>query len=443
MTATLPSSPRALNRKDFHMLGLAALGGALEFYDFIIFIFFANVLGPLFFPPEMPEWLVMIQTFGIFAAGYLVRPLGGIVMAHFGDRVGRKKMFALSVFIMSAATLGMALLPTYAQIGITAPILLILLRMLQGAAIGGEVPGAWTFVAEHVPSNRVGMATGFLCSGLALGILLGSLIAAGINWLFSTEEVQSYAWRIPFLLGGVFGLLGVYLRRFLSETPVFIAMQSALQQRQKMPVAEVLEKHLHGVIVSALLTWVLSAGVMVTTLMTATFLEKLYGYSALEALLANAFGTLFLLFSCILGGALVDRYGTARFFTLGGIVFALITFLFYRYAGTSLPVLLALYALMGTVVGLVGGVPYVMVRAFPAPVRFSGISLSYNVAYAVFGGLTPLAVTTLMIANPMAPAWYLVFIGLLASAVGLHLYKYGRKIEGHIGLNDYTAGTPE
>src|SRR5699024_3745284 len=179
---------------------------------------------------------------------------------------------------------------------------------------------------------------------------------------------------------------------------------------------------IYGFIISPLLTWVLSAGIMVTTLMTATFLEKLYGYTPLEALLANAFGTLFLLFSCVIGGALVDRYGSARFFMVAGLLFALVTFLFYQYAGVSLPVLFGLYALMGTVVGIVGGVPYVMVRAFPAPVRFSGISLSYNVAYAVFGGLTPLVVTTLMVANPMAPAWYLVFIGLLASATGLYLF---------------------
>lgn len=435
MAATLHVSQRALNRKDFHVLGLAALGGALEFYDFIIFVFFASVLGPLFFPPEMPEWLVMIQTFGIFAAGYLVRPIGGIIMAHFGDRIGRKRIFALSVFIMSAATLGMALLPTYSHIGVAAPILLILLRMLQGAAIGGEVPGAWTFVAEHVPANRVGMATGFLCSGLTLGILIGSLVAAGINWAFSPEEVKHFAWRIPFLLGGVFGLIGVYLRRFLSETPVFMAMKAAQQEHAVLPVKAVLTEHRHGVIISALLTWVLSAGIMVTTLMTATFLEKQYGYTALEALLANAFGTLFLLFSCVIGGALVDRYGSARFFSWAGIIFALVTFLFYQYAGTSLPVLFGLYALMGTVVGIVGGVPYVMVRAFPAPVRFSGISFSYNVAYAVFGGLTPLVVTTLMVAHPMAPAWYLVFIGLLASATGLYLFKHGHKVEGRIGLH--------
>ncbi len=136
-----PSRP--LTRSDYKTLSLSALGGALEFYDFIIFVFFAAVVGKLFFPVDMPDWLRMMQTFGIFAAGYLARPLGGIIMAHFGDLLGRKKMFTLSIFMMAVPTLIMGLLPTYAQIGMWAPILLLLMRVIQGAAIGGEFPGAW------------------------------------------------------------------------------------------------------------------------------------------------------------------------------------------------------------------------------------------------------------------------------------------------------------
>lgn len=135
---------RPLNRQDYKTLTLAALGGALEFYDFIIFVFFAAVVGELFFPADIPEWLRQVQTFGIFAAGYLARPLGGIIMAHFGDLVGRKKMFTLSILLMALPTLAIGLLPTYASMGIVAPILLLLMRILQGAAIGGEVPGAWS-----------------------------------------------------------------------------------------------------------------------------------------------------------------------------------------------------------------------------------------------------------------------------------------------------------
>ena len=142
-TAPAAATNRPLNREDYKTLGLSALGGTLEFYDFVVFVFFANVIGQLFFPAEMPEWMRQLQTLGIFAAGYLARPIGGILIAHFGDILGRKKMFTLSVFLMAVPTLVIGLLPTYASIGIAAPILLLLMRVLQGAAIGGEMPGAW------------------------------------------------------------------------------------------------------------------------------------------------------------------------------------------------------------------------------------------------------------------------------------------------------------
>lgn len=140
-----PTHTQRLTGKDYKTLALAALGGALEFYDFIIFVFFATVIGELFFPSDIPEWLRQLQTFAIFAAGYLARPLGGIVMAHFGDKLGRKKMFSLSILLMALPTLMMGALPTWQTIGIAAPLLMLLMRMLQGAAIGGEVPGAWVF----------------------------------------------------------------------------------------------------------------------------------------------------------------------------------------------------------------------------------------------------------------------------------------------------------
>src|SRR5262245_22218475 len=197
VTPTADPAARALTRGDAKTLTLAALGGALEYYDFIIFVFFTSVIGQLFFPPETPDWLRQLQTFGVFAAGYLARPLGGIVMAHFGDRSGRKQMFTLSVFLMAIPTLVIGLLPTYATLGHAAPLALLLMRILQGAAVGGEVPGAWTFVAEHVPERKTGFACGTLTSGLTVGILIGSIIATWVNKTWSAVDVQAFAWRIP------------------------------------------------------------------------------------------------------------------------------------------------------------------------------------------------------------------------------------------------------
>ena len=422
---TVPSShaqpARPLTRNDYKTLSLSALGGALEFYDFIIFVFFATVVGKLFFPADMPDWLRLMQTFGIFAAGYLARPLGGIVMAHFGDLLGRKKMFTLSIFMMAVPTLIMGLLPTYAQIGLWAPILLLLMRVIQGAAIGGEVPGAWVFVSEHVPARHVGYACGTLTSGLTAGILLGSLVATLINSIYSMSEVVDYAWRIPFLLGGVFGLMSVYLRRWLHETPVFAELQQRKELADEIPLRAVLRDHRGAIVVSMLLTWLLSAGIVVVILMTPTVLQTVYGFSPSVALQANSVAIVFLSLGCMGAGALADRLGAGRVFVGGSLALLVSSWVFYHSLHAHPEWLFPLYGLTGLFVGTIGAVPYVMVKAFPAVVRFTGISFSYNLAYAIFGGLTPMIVTLLLKSDPMGPAYYVAGICMIGLLVGLYL----------------------
>jgi MFS family permease len=404
-TATEPAA-RPLTRRDAKTLVLAALGGALEYYDFIIFVFFTSVIGQLFFPPETPDWLRQLQAFGLFAAGYLARPLGGIVMAHFGDRSGRKRMFTLSVFLMAIPTLLIGLLPTYATLGYAAPLALLVLRILQGAAVGGEVPGAWTFVAEHVPERRVGFACGTLTSGLTVGIVLGSLIATWVNSTWSADEVQAFAWRIPFLVGGVFGFLAVFLRRLLAETPVFEEMRRRQELVEGLPLRVVLAGHGRAVLVSMLLTWVLTAGIVVVILMTPTLIQKLFGIAAAQTLAANSLATVGLSIGCIVFGLLADRFGAERMLMLGCAALLVATYVLYFGLARGPEHLDSLYAAAGFCVGVVGVIPTILVRAFPAPVRFSGISFAYNIAYAIFGGLTPLLVTLLMKDQPFAPAHY-------------------------------------
>ena len=414
---------RPLNRQDYKTLTLAALGGALEFYDFIIFVFFAAVVGELFFPADIPEWLRQVQTFGIFAAGYLARPLGGIIMAHFGDLVGRKKMFTLSILLMAVPTLAVGLLPTFATAGLAAPLLLLLMRILQGAAIGGEVPGAWVFVAEHVPARRIGIACGTLTAGLTVGILLGSVVATLINTQLSAQAIHDGGWRIPFLLGGIFGLVAMYLRRWLQETPIFLEMQQRKALAQELPIKSVVLKHKQAVVVSMLLTWLLSAGIVVVILMSPVWLQKQYGFAPALTLQANSVATIMLCVGCMLAGLIVDRVGASKTFIVGSILLACSSWFFYHLAGTHPEQLFLLYGLVGLCVGVVGAVPYVMVRAFPAEVRFTGISFSYNVSYAIFGGLTPIAVTMLMGVSPMAPAWYVLALSLMGLGLGIWLRK--------------------
>ena len=275
MHAPAPTAPAGLTRQQAKTLTLSALGGALEFYDFVIFVFFATTMGALFFPADMPGWMRMVQTFGIFAAGYLARPLGGVVMAHFGDLLGRKRMFMLSILMMAVPTLLMGLLPTYAQAGVLAPLLLLLLRLLQGAAIGGEAPGAWVFVSEHVSPRHRTLACGALSAGLCAGILLGSLVARAVNAAFDEATLLAWGWRVPFVVGGVFGLLAMVLRRQLHETPVFAELQARRALAAELPLKTVLRAHGGAVLLAMLLTWLLTAAVVVTLLMMPTLLQGL------------------------------------------------------------------------------------------------------------------------------------------------------------------------
>jgi MFS family permease len=413
--SAMPDAPsrRTLNREDVRTLSLSALGGTLEFYDFVVFVFFANVLGTLFFPADMPDWLRQLQTLGIFAAGYLARPLGGIVIAHFGDILGRKRMFTLSIFLMAVPTLVIGILPTYATIGIAAPLLLLAMRILQGAAIGGEMPGAWVFVAEHVPERRYGFAVGVLTSGITGGIMLGSLVAVALNSYYSPEEVNDFAWRIPFIMGGVFGLISVYLRRFLQETPVFQDMAERKRVARELPVKTVLREHRAATVLVALMTWVLSTAIVVVILFTPSYLQKVFQIPAALSLQANVAATFTLTVGCAVVGWASDRFGTKAVMLVGWGGLVITTYLFYLGLPGTPESLIWSYALVGFFVGSIALLPIVGVRAFPPAVRFSGLSFAYNMAYAVFGGLTPILISVWQQVDHLAPAHYVAGVAAL------------------------------
>ena len=420
-------SASPLTARDYKTLWLATLGGVLEFYDFVIFVFFANTIGALFFPPGVPDWINRLQTFAIFSIGYFVRPLGGVLMAHAGDLRGRKRMFTFSIFLMGLSTLGIGLLPTYATWGPLAPICLLLLRVGQGAAVGGEVPGGWVFVSEHVHRSRVGFACGLLTAGLTAGILLGSLVATELNTLMPPEQLNQYGWRIAFSLGGVFGLISVYLRRLLSETPVFEELKARQALAAELPLKSVVRDYRPAIILSWLLTWMLSAAIVVTILLTPALLEKGYHVPRLESLQANSLATLALAIGCIVVGWLTDRFGPARVLLVGCPLLGIAAYQLYATVRVNPGLLMPLYAVTGLTVGIVAVVPYIMIEAFPPRIRFSGVSFSYNIAYAIFGGLTPLLVASLLPFDALTPAHYIGATCLLGFGIGLYLFLTGRR----------------
>lgn len=425
-TMTVPTTSQGLSRDQLRTLTLAALGGALEFYDFVIFVFFATTMGALFFPPDMPGWLRLVQTFGIFAAGYLARPLGGVIMAHFGDLLGRKRMFMLSILLMAIPTLLIGLLPTYAIAGIAAPLLLLLLRIMQGAAIGGEAPGAWVFVSEHVSPRHRSLACGTLSAGLTGGILIGSLVATAIGAALSDTQLLAWGWRVPFILGGIFGLLAMYLRRKLHETPVFTELRQRRALAAELPIKTVLRDHAGAVLLSMLLTWLLTAAVVVPILMMPTLMQG-FGIDRQSALEANSVAIVCLMLGNIVAGVIADRHGAGRTLVAWSALLGIAFWMFYTQVQHSADWLYPLYALVGFSAGVTALVPSIAVSAFPAQVRFSGLSFSYNVAYAICGGATPVLLTLLLRDHPLVPAQYLAAMAVVGCLLGWWVHAQAKR----------------
>lgn len=422
---------RLLSAQDYKTLSLSAFGGALEFYDFIIFVFFSKVIGSLFFPADMPVWLSQLQTFGIFAAGYLARPFGGIVMAHFGDLFGRKRMFTLSILLMAIPTLLIGCLPTYATVGYFAPVFLLILRVCQGLAVGGEIPGAWTFVAEHVPKDKVGLACGTLTSGLTLGIFLGSFVSILMQSNFDAAQMHDGAWRIPFIVGGIFGFIAMYLRQWLKETPIFLEMQKreAKEVSRKLPIWNVLSNFLPQAVVSILLTWVLSAGIMVIIVTSHVYLQGQFSFTEIDVSISRLLATAGLALGCVVYGYLADKFSIGKLIAAGCFFVVVATILFLASLSGGREMLYITYPIVGFSVGIVGAFPYYMVRAFPATVRYSGVAFSFNISYAITGALTSFLIPILAnFFSKYAAGFYVIGVFLFGAVLGWYIIRKEKEL---------------
>lgn len=411
---------RGFKKDDIKTLGLSSLGGMLEFYDFIIFVFFASYFSKLFFPAHLDPFWQTLNTYGAFAAGYLARPLGGIVMAHFGDKYGRKNMFMLSILLMVVPTFSLGLMPTFESIGYAAPILLLLIRICQGIAIGGELPGAWVFVSEHAPKNHLFFSIGVLTSAVVGGILLGSLISLLINSIYTKEVIVEWAWRVPFIIGGVFGIISIYLRKFLSETPVFQEMQ-ARNELEKMPLKSVFKSYKSSMLLSMLATWILTGCIVVMVLLMPNFMQGFLSKGGIEVgkisiLYMQMFCIVSMCFGCVIYGILVDKFGLVSTSLFFGVFFILFVAMFFYglFGGFKLEEIQILYYLAGFFASIGPcGAPFFMTMLFPSKIKFSGISFSYNIAYAASGGITPVLFVALSKENPELIGVYMVCLGVL------------------------------
>lgn len=378
-----------LNKKNILAI---TIGNALEYYDFMLYGFFATLLAPLFFPNESPA-LSLIASMGSYGVGFLARPLGGIVFGHLGDKWGRKNTLSLSLLGVTLPTLGIGLLPPYAQIGLWAPILLITCRLLQGFCLGGESSGAMTYIIENTPSDQKDKTSAWLVMSCYGGTLVGTLLGS----FFTLSFMPSWGWRLTFIMGSLIAFIGSYIRKNLKESPDFLMVQQR-GEILKVPLQTIFKNEKATLFYAASLASTVIIPFFIIFIYLNGQLSKDLQFDAYQVLLFNAGLMVFWIFLLPLFGTLAQRYGREKIMTLGicGMVFfSLPLFLMIGTVPTLGSILITQSILSVFAIAYAAPTSAFLVDLFPINQRYSGIAFGYSLGHAIFGGITPILLTTL------------------------------------------------
>ncbi|MFB8402945.1 glycine betaine/L-proline transporter ProP [Streptomyces sp. NPDC055912] len=410
----------------------ASLGNAMEWFDFGIYAYLAVTLGHVFFPSGN-DTVQLLSSFATFAVAFLVRPLGGMVFGPMGDRLGRKKVLALTMILMAVGTFAIGLIPSYASIGFWAPVLLILFRMLQGFSTGGEYGGASTFIAEYAPDRR----RGYFGSFLEFGTLAGYVAAAGLvtaltTWLGS-DTMEAWGWRVPFLVAGPLGLVGLYLRLRLDETPAFQKLESdsarasdaadAVETSTKGDLAKIFRQQWPTLILCIALVGAYNITDYMLLSYMPTYLSDELGYSETHGLLILLLVMVLLMLVITQVGRLSDRFGRKPLLMAGMLGFFFLSLPAFLLIGQGgIPAITAGMVMLGlSLVCLLGTMSAALPALFPTDVRYGSLSVGYNLSASLFGGTTPLVITALIgtTGSNLMPAYYAMgaaLVGVIAVA---------------------------
>ena len=409
---------------------LASLGGTLEFYDFVIFGIFARDIADALFPSGSPL-VSLMASFAAFAAGYLARPIGGIVLSHFGDRYGRRRVFLWSLFVMSMATTGMGLVPSYARWGAAASALMVALRIVQGFCLGGELPGALTYVVETAP-RIAPFVCGVVFACVTMGVAAATAVSLSLRTLLAPASIPVLAWRLAFILGGFGGIVSFVLRRALEESPEFARMRS-LASRQ--PFQDLLRTHATSVVVGC---GVLAGTACFNGLFFShlpAYLSGVLHYDARLGVYAQTVGVIASSLAILGTGWLGDRIAPRYLLRAGVTLLALLAYPFYAALASRAVNLTLLLTLAGITAGLTNGsFACLLTDLFPTRIRFTGVAVVFNVSFTLFSGTAPLVATTLIheMDTLTAPALLMIACGLLALVASVWIDRYG----GHVLAGD-------
>lgn len=400
----------------------------MEWFDFGVYSYLAATLGKVFFPGASPS-AQLISSFATFAAAFVVRPLGGLVFGPLGDRIGRQKVLATTMIMMAAGTFAIGLIPSYATIGIAAPILLLLARMVQGFSTGGEYGGATTFVAEYSPDRRRGFLSSWLDFGTFVGYALGSALVTLLNLALTDDQMLSWGWRLPFLIAGPLGVIGLYMRLKLEESPAF---QQQLDEHEKSVAQKsagsefkaIIKDHWRPLLICMGLVLLYNVTNYMVTGYLPTYQTETLGRSSGFADVLVLIGMVWIVLLITFLGRLSDRVGRRPLYAVGAaamIVLAVPSFLLLKTGGTWAPV--AGVLLLATLLGCFAAPSAATLPAlFPTSVRYAAMGIGFNFAVAAFGGTTPLFTEALVnvTGDDLVPAYYL----MVAGVIGLVTVKF-------------------
>lgn len=397
------------------------IGNALEWYDYALYAQFAYIIGLKFFPETE---FVEILTFAVFAAGFVIRPIGGIIFGYIGDRMGRRIALVLGIILMAIPTAGIGLLPSYEAIGITAPLTLTFIRLVQGLSLGGEFSGCIAYIVEHSPAEKRGLAGSASFVSMCLGMLLGLIVAQGFTYFLSEEDLMSWGWRIPFVMGLFIGFVGLYIRSHLAESPIYLAAK-AQGSLSPTPLRETITKYWREVLIAIAVYINVTAPFYTTTVFIKRYMTTL-GYEQNEGTLTCSIILITMSIMFPISAYVSDKIGRKPV-----IVWACVALVVSIY-----PIFLALHTMNYTlailsqvvfsaIVGVyMGPVPTLLVELFPTRVRFTGVAISYNLSAAIFGGTAPMVGAALykITGEQISLAYYLTGLALFGLCT-LYFYK--------------------
>ncbi|MDC0535248.1 MFS transporter [Francisellaceae bacterium] len=399
------------------------VGNIAEWYEFYIYGMFAAPIIAKLFLPQDSGFIALLYAYTAFAVGFLMRPIGAIILGYFGDKYGRKKTLVSSLLLMGIPTILMAILPTYAAIGILAPLLLMIIRILQGLAVGGEIGGATSFILEHSPTNKKNLSSALLISSSFIALLLASFASYLMTTIFSVQQLQDWAWRIPFVFGLVIIITGLYVRTRTQETEAFKKLKSN-HQISHNPIIESFRDEwknmLRTFLMSPLIAVLVFMGFAYMPAYTSTYLN--YDFS--DILWQCSIGMITLIISCVFFGLIADRFGGKKLLIWSSLILIISVIPIY-YGLAHYPELSQLIIIIFT---LISGAVIAPIFAntsglFKPKLRYTGFGISFNISVAIFGGSAPLIMTYLITKTQinLIPAYYIIVLGIIFIATCITL----------------------